>query len=62
MIIPDFSKNVSKEKNPEKLAKIIRKFMNVPFETQQKWICNNKEKKNMITLYFCMNGKNYYQN
>jgi Zn-dependent peptidase ImmA (M78 family)/transcriptional regulator with XRE-family HTH domain len=55
--LPDFSKFAkisSKEENPYKLAQIIRNFLNIPYEIQQKWIKNkNGEQKydHSIFLY-----------
>lgn len=39
--IPNFKKHVCNEKNPIKLGQYIREYLNVDFETQQKWILNN---------------------
>ena len=38
--IPHFGKYVIDEKNPIKLGKYIRDYLNIDFETQQKWIVN----------------------
>ena len=39
--IPNFSKYVVDEKNPIKLGQYIRNYLNVDFETQQKWGLND---------------------
>ncbi len=44
--IPNFSKNVNYEKNPIKLAKHIRNYLNVDLELQRKWIFNENGNKN----------------
>lgn len=44
--IPNFSKNVNDEKNPIKLAKHIRNYLNVDLELQRKWIFNENGNKN----------------
>ena len=44
--IPNFSKNVNDEKNPIKLAKHIRNYLNVDLELQKKWIFNENGNKN----------------
>ena len=42
--LPDFSKFTVNEKNPMKLAKLIRKFLNISLDTQKKWIKNEHSK------------------
>ena len=44
--IPNFSNNVNYEKNPIKLAKHIRNYLNVDLELQRKWIFNENGNKN----------------
>ena len=39
--VPDFSKHICFEKNPVKLGRYIRKYLNTDFETQQKWMLND---------------------
>ncbi len=41
----NFSKYVTNEKNPLKLAKHIRNYLNISIETQQEWIYRNDENK-----------------
>lgn len=43
--LPNFSKYVVQEKNPMKLAKHIRSFLNVDFNTQKKWLLNENGNK-----------------
>jgi len=59
--LPDFSKFILKEKDPFKLAKKIRKILNLQLKTQKNGLKMIKTLQNMITPYFYMSGKKYLQ-
>jgi len=57
--IPDFSKNITNENNPDKLARKIRKFLDISLKTQQKWLFNSKEEKKYNHSIFLYEWKEF---
>lgn len=55
--IPNFSKYVIDEKNPIKLGEHIRNYLNVDFETQQKWIFNDNGNRDVTHKSFLNHWK-----
>ena len=55
--LDDFSRFVNFEKNPMKLAQHIRNYLNISFETQQKWILKDNGKRDQMYNSFLLHWK-----